>query len=279
MKYWIATDRFAAPTCDLTDEQYKVFRRFCDEIQQEHAELFEEIDENERPVLVIENRDNWQPSLMDLDLKKGEITFPLTLVKIYPETILNSAPAEFFEKKARYKEWVLQCEKDHAGMEKKHSKWPKTLILKDWELIERLLIIAREIENPFQMTVSSSTKHPNDAQRKSIANKNSTGKSNGEKSNETKRLSKYETYVEHYIEKQIDDIVQGNSKKYTIDKEDIITYFQDEIPEFKDLSKTTISRGIGRTDAWKNRKKRMSKIYDTPTYNNRKKKNGLYQDS
>jgi len=111
MQYWIITDSYAAPTCDLTDEQFERFRDLsCNNIPGEFNEKDEQIhgEGENRMVLCVEYRSDWTKSeaekIHENAINGGDVPFYTSYVKIIPNSIVDKeAPHEFTQKKSAYR--------------------------------------------------------------------------------------------------------------------------------------------------------------------------------
>ena len=111
MKYWIITDSYAAPTCDLTDKQFERFRDLsCNNIPGEFNAREEQMHgqgEN-RMVLCVEYRSDWEKSDTETTHENttygSDLPFCTAYAKIIPASIIDKdAPHEFTIKKSAYK--------------------------------------------------------------------------------------------------------------------------------------------------------------------------------
>lgn len=139
MKYWIITDSLAAPTCDLTDAQFERFIALCEESSREYTASHDWMPEDERPVLIIDNRTDWweapKEGTSEDDAAHDATPFSVSWVRIVPDSIIDiDAPHEFTRKKSGY---------NRRSKSLKNSAWEKETL----EFIERYLCWAKEIKD------------------------------------------------------------------------------------------------------------------------------------
>ena len=142
MIYYIITEYFAAPTCDLTGEQFERFFKLCQELPEEYDDVHNSLYEHEKPVLIIDYRCNWEKLQWEMDMDKGIIETPVLFVMVVPATIINNAPRDFIYKKSHYRN--VNDRDTRSGEEKKYGFHQ---IQKDLDLLEHLLGLANGIQD------------------------------------------------------------------------------------------------------------------------------------
>lgn len=147
MKYCISTNYFAAMTCDLSQEQFEQFySQCCDGITQDLAGFSDSVS----------YRTDWSVTeddeRLERDIATAEMGISKILVRIFPGSILKTAPTWLNRNKKNFKNWLALVQN---GRIRELDKYYDLFRRWDWEHLNRYLDFASEIRGNYQIVEST----------------------------------------------------------------------------------------------------------------------------